>query len=176
MLAYIFVLFAIAIRFVPHPWHFTPLAASLLFFGARAPRRQLWVALLLMVVSDVILTRYYWALRLSWDQAVIWAWYAAMLWLGTSLRQNQKALRVIAAALASSASFFLISNFSVWIAGNMYPRTSAGLAACFAAAVPFFRNTLESDLVFTLVMFATPVALKALANLFEEEGNHTAAA
>ena len=41
MLAYIFAVFAFAIRFVPHPWHFTPVAASLLFFGARGSRRQL---------------------------------------------------------------------------------------------------------------------------------------
>ena len=55
MLAYVFVLLAIASRFlilklVPHPWDFTPLAASLLYFGAHGPRRQwscrrsLWVA------------------------------------------------------------------------------------------------------------------------------------
>ena len=42
MLPYLFVLLAIAVRFfpflglnLPHAWHFTPLAASLLFFGAR---------------------------------------------------------------------------------------------------------------------------------------------
>ena len=45
MLAYIFVLLAIASRFAilkmdPHPWMFTPVTASLLFFGARGPRRQ----------------------------------------------------------------------------------------------------------------------------------------
>ena len=42
MLPYLFVLLAIAVRFlpfagsfIPHAWHFTPLGASLLFFGAR---------------------------------------------------------------------------------------------------------------------------------------------
>ena len=39
MLAYVFVVFAIAFRFVPHPWGFTPLTGSLLFFGARGTRR-----------------------------------------------------------------------------------------------------------------------------------------
>ena len=47
MLAYLFVLFAVAVRFVPHPWQFTPVAASLLFFGARGSRRQMWVPLVL---------------------------------------------------------------------------------------------------------------------------------
>jgi len=34
MLAYLFVVLAVAVRFLPHPWMFTPVAASLLFFGA----------------------------------------------------------------------------------------------------------------------------------------------
>ena len=43
MLAYLFVVVAIAVRFMPHPLAFTPVGASLLFFGARGPRRQCWV-------------------------------------------------------------------------------------------------------------------------------------
>ena len=86
-LAYLFVLLGIAMRFMPHPWMFTPVAASLLFFGARGPRRMLWVPLALLIVSDVILTKYYWAYHMSWDQVVIWAWYAAILMVGTRLYQ-----------------------------------------------------------------------------------------
>ena len=35
MLAYLFIALAVAVRFMPHPWTFTPVAAALLFFGAR---------------------------------------------------------------------------------------------------------------------------------------------
>ena len=35
MLAYLFVVFAMAVRFMPHPLAFTPVAAALLYFGAR---------------------------------------------------------------------------------------------------------------------------------------------
>ena len=56
MLAYLFVIFAVAVRFLPHPFAFTPVGASLLYFGARGPRRQMWVALALLAASDVILT------------------------------------------------------------------------------------------------------------------------
>ena len=38
MLAYVFVLFAVAVRFMPHPLAFTPIAAALLYFGARGPQ------------------------------------------------------------------------------------------------------------------------------------------
>ena len=32
MLAYLFVVLAVAVRFMPHPWMFTPVVGSLLFF------------------------------------------------------------------------------------------------------------------------------------------------
>ena len=59
MLAYLFVIFAVLTRmpFMPHPWNFTPLAAALLYFGARGSRRQLWVPFTMLAASDVILTK-----------------------------------------------------------------------------------------------------------------------
>jgi hypothetical protein len=174
MLAYVFVLFAVIIRFVPHPWHFTPVAASLLFFGARGSRRQIWVPLLLLAVSDVLLNRFVYAYPFGWEQTVTIAWYAAILWLGTSLRKTSKPVPIIGAALAASVSFFLLSNFMVWSAGTMYPMNWAGLLTCYDAAIPFFRHTLESDLIFTAAMFATPFVLHALAGA--QEGDPTAAA
>jgi Family of unknown function (DUF6580) len=176
MLAYIFLLFAVAIRFVPHPWQFTPVAACLLFFGARGSRRQMWVPFMLLALSDLALNKFVYNYPFTWDQLVIWAWYAVILWLGTRLHGHEKPLPIIGAALASSVSFFAISNFTVWAAGTMYPMNWAGLVTCYEAAVPFFRHTLEGDLVFTVAMFATPVALSALAGMMNKEAGPTAAA
>ena len=100
MLAYLFLVLAIAVRFIPHPWTFTPVAAALLFFGARGSRRFLWVPLVAMAASDVVLTKLVYTYPFVWDHFVTWAWYAAILWLGTRLRDNAKPLPVIGAALA----------------------------------------------------------------------------
>jgi len=175
VLAYIFALAALAIRFMPHPWTFTPVVASLLFFGARGSRRQLWAPWLLLAASDVVLTKLVYAYPFfTWDHYVTWAWYAVILWLGTKLRGDTKPLRVIGAALASSVSFYLISNFDVWAATNLYPKTLSGLMTSYTLALPFFRNAVEGDLLFTAVMFATPVALHKLAEAFGQS-DHTAA-
>ena len=177
MLAYLFVLLAIAVRFIPHPWTFTPVVGSLLFFGARGSRRFLWGPFAVLAASDVVLTRFVWAYRFSWDQFVIWAWYAAILWLGTMLRTNSKPVRVVGAALASSVSFFVLSNLATFASTNLYPKSFAGLMACYALALPFFRNALEGDLLFTCAMFATPVVLHALTGAFgDQEDDHAAAA
>jgi hypothetical protein len=186
MLPYLFVLLAIAVRFLPflgplnvlpHAWHFTPVAASLLFFGARGSRRQMWVPLVLFAATDIILTKFIYSYALSWDMLVTFAWYAAILWLGTNLREKSGPARVIGAALASSVSFFLISNFAVWAAwSQMYPRSFNGLMMSYAAGIPFFRGTVESDLFFSIAMFGTPVFLHALSGWFHKTGDHVAAA
>jgi hypothetical protein len=175
MLAYLFLALAIAVRFIPHPWTFTPVAAALLFFGARGSRRFLWIPLVAMMASDVILTKVVYAYPFVWDHFVTWGWYAAVLWLGTRLRTNAKPLPVIGAALASSVSFFVISNFAVWAAYDMYPKNFSGLMTSYALAIPFFRHALEGDLLFTAAFFATPVVLSALSEAFGH-GDHPAAA
>jgi hypothetical protein len=177
MLAYIFVLLAIAVRFLPHPLAFTPVAAALLFFGARGSRRQMWIPVALFAVSDVILTKFVYSYVFSWDHYVTIAWYALIIWLGTRLREHQRPLPVLGAALSSSVSFFLISNFAVWAAwGDMYPRTLNGLLTSYAAGLPFFRRGLEGDLLFTAAMFATPLALHYLSGVASKTGDHVASA
>ena len=165
MLAYLFVIFAVLARmpFMPHPWGFTPVAAALLYFGARGSRRQLWVPFGLMITSDVLLNKFVYAYPLSWDQPVVWAWYAAILLLGTQLHENSGWLRVAAAALASSVSFFILSDLAVWAFGTMYPKTWSGLVSCYVAALPFFRRGLAGDMLFTAVLFGLPAIATMVA-------------
>lgn len=184
MLAYLFVLLAIAVRFLPfagpfnvlpHAWHFTPLAASLLFFGARGSRRQIWIPLVLLAAADVVLTKYMYNYQFTWDQLVTWAWYAGILWLGTNLREKSGFWRIVGAAVASSVSFFLISNGAVWAAGTMYPHNLSGLVASYAAGIPFYRNTFVSDLLFTPAMFGVSALVQHLSEAAQHSGGQAAA-
>ena len=47
----------------------------------------------------------------------------------------------------------MLTNFGVWLIGGLYPRAWAGLVDCFVAAIPFFRNTLMSDLLYSALLF-----------------------
>lgn len=162
MLAYVYVVLAVAARILAGngtlSLHgFTPLGASLLFFGARMPKKQMWIPVSLMIGCDLYLNYFRYNMPLTWDQMVVWAWYAGACGIGMLLKGRVKPLFVGAGALGSSVSFFLISNFAVWLAGNIaYPKTLAGLSACYAAAVPFFRNDVISSLVFSAVFFGVP--------------------
>jgi hypothetical protein len=56
-------------------------------------------------------------------------------------------------SLAASCWFFLASNFGTWLWSGMYDMTLAGLVRCYVNAVPFFRETLAGDFLFTAVLF-----------------------
>ena len=161
MLAYLFIILAIAFRFLPHPLAFTPVAAALLYFGANQPRKRFWVPLVIFAITDVILTKVVYSYPFPYDTFVDWAWYAAILFLGSAVLKGKfRPGRIAGASLAASVSFFLVSNFAVWLFfRNMYPMTLAGLSACYVAAVPFFRNEVVADLVFSFGFFGTAVLL-----------------
>jgi len=163
MLAYVFVLLAIISRFLPHPagWvQFTPLGAALLYFGARASLKQIWIPLAALIAADVYLTKASYAYPLKADHIITWAWYAGVILLGSKLLNHRfSARRVVAASLTASIAFFVVSNFGVWAVWDMYPKTLAGLAAAYVAAIPFFRNQAIADLLCAGAMFAVGALL-----------------
>ena len=52
-----------------------------------------------------------------------------------------------------SVIFFMISNFGVWIVGDLYERNIDGLIKCYFMAIPFFKNTFLSTLIFSYSSF-----------------------
>jgi hypothetical protein len=123
----------------------------------------MWIPVVLLAITDVILTKYVYAFPFSWDQLVVWAWYAAILWLGSNLGEKSGPVRVVGAALACSTSFFLLSNFAVWAWSGMYPRTFGGLLTSYTMGLPFLRGTVTSDLFFSAAFFGVPVFAQALS-------------
>jgi hypothetical protein len=41
----------------------------------------------------------------------------------------------------------------MWLFSGFYPRTIAGLEACYLAAIPFFQNTVAGDLFYATLLF-----------------------
>jgi hypothetical protein len=75
--------------------------------------------------------------------------------------------------LASATSFFLLSNFMVWAGSGiaMYPRTLAGLTACYAAAIPFYRNDVVSTAITAAALFGLPVLAAKIAEATHAASN-----
>jgi hypothetical protein len=159
MSAYLLVLLAIVSRVAPHPaWmNFTAVGGSLLYFGARRPAWQIAVPAALFAGSDYYLTVHVYNYPFVVQGYLLtWLWYAGAGLLGAwRLKGRPGAGRVIGASLLASTSFFAMSNFSVWAGSSMYPHTAAGLAACYAAGLPFYRNDILSTLVVAGLAFGS---------------------
>jgi hypothetical protein len=167
MFSYLFVLGALFSRVLSIPgFGFTAVGAALLYFGARRSPRFFLLPVVVFAAMDYYLTTfaYGYAFRIQ-DYAVTWAWYLGACWIGYALlRKRVNAGRVVGAALGSSTSFFLVSNFAVWAMMPTYPHTPGGLSACYIAGLPFYRN----DVIATMLLTAAVFGLPALARRFVE--------
>jgi hypothetical protein len=143
----ILILAATASRLIPHPPDFTPITAIALFGGAYFSKKWLsfLVPLASLVLSDLVLGHF--------AGPYVYGSFALIVCIGFLLYRRRKPLAIGFAAMASSILFFVLANFGVWLSGLLYPRTMAGLAACYIAAIPFFRNMMLGDAFYTAVLF-----------------------
>ncbi|MGD0345623.1 MAG: DUF6580 family putative transport protein [Terracidiphilus sp.] len=165
MAAYLLLLVAVLSRVIPHApwWHFTAVTGCLLYFGAKRPWREMLAPLAALITTDCYLTLFrYSGYSIHWDSAISWGWYLAAMVLGAILlRKRITFARGAAGALLGPTSFFLVSNFGVWAGGMVaYPRTLAGLTACYWAGVPFYRNDLIATSLVLAVMLGVPALVR----------------
>ena len=135
------------LRLVPHPPNATPIAAMALFAGAFFTNRTLAfvIPLAAMVLSDMLLGFH----------STIWYVYAGVaitVLIGGALKQFN-AMKVGAAAIVASIIFFLITNFGAWLYHDMYPQNYNGLLQAYVAGIPFLRNSLIANLIFSYLVF-----------------------
>lgn len=156
-------------------WNVTPLAAVALAAGTLFPNVAVAasVPLTALALTNLALPGY-------GDLAMAAVVYAAFAWpvlLGGVLRRaagrgfvSRWATRA-GGSLASSLVFFVTTNLACWgLSDGLYPRTSAGLSACFTAALPFYRWMPVGDLVWTGVVFgAMALASRARVSLTAAE-------
>jgi hypothetical protein len=154
---YLYVFAAVLFRLIPHPWNATPLAAMFLFSGAtfRSKSTSLLVPSIALLVSDYAVDLFLYHGAYPWFSPFTWMGFLLIGMLGWTLRGKWNWIRIGGTSVAASTIFFLVSNFGVWLAWTMYPRSAAGLAECYAAGLPFYGNSLAGDLFFSALMFGS---------------------
>jgi len=147
-IAAVLVLLAAALRILPHPWNFTPIGAMALFSGSvfRDKWQKFLFPLVALFAGDVVVGFH----KLMF---VVYLSFMVSVVLGIWIGENRKPLRIAGATLFGAIQFFLITNFAIWTTYTTYPKTLAGLVACYVAAVPFFWNTLAGDVFYTALLF-----------------------
>ena len=135
-------------RLIPHPPNFTPLGAMAILAGAAIKdlRLALIIPLIAMMLSDMLL---------GFHSSVLFVYGAivVMVVMNRALLQKASVTKLILAVLGSAVLFFIVTNLGAWFSHNMYPHTFDGLIQAYVAGIPFFRNTLLSNIFFTAISF-----------------------
>ncbi len=131
-------------RLMPHPDNFTPIIAlaimSSYFF--RNVNFSYAVMLFSMLLADFFIGFYSHMVFVYLSLFLI-----VLIFFKISKKMNYKNLFIF--SFFGSVIFFLISNFGVWLVGNLYERNINGLIECYFMAIPFFKNTIISTLIFS---------------------------
>jgi hypothetical protein len=149
LLATALVVLGTLMRIAPHPWNLTPIGAVALFSGASFQRKR-WsfaMPLVALFLSDI-------AIGFHSLMPVVYATFALTVVIGILVKGGSPA-RVAAGAVVSATLFYIVTNFAMWTISAIYPKTLAGLVACYVAAIPFYGTMLAGDLLYSALLFGT---------------------
>lgn len=121
------------------------------------------IPLAVAVVSDQIIGTYTWQIMAS-----VYLGYGLYSLLGSVVQRKRLSLvaNPVISAVLGAVCFFIITNAAVWLWSGMYPLTSAGLLGSYISALPFFRNSLLSDVYGTVgIITVVSVANRLVSNL-----------
>ena len=147
MLAICLLAIGVLSRLIIHVDNFTPVIALALFGGVYLKKKQaILLPFLLFAVTDIIL---------GFHQTMLFTWgsVALIVIIGLAVRKNKNWATVLGGGLTSAVLFYIVTNFGVWMMTEMYPLRLTGLAECYVAAIPYFRSSLLSTLIYGFIFF-----------------------
>lgn len=142
--------FGVIMRLMPHMPNATPVTA-LAFVGSLYLGRKwaITLPLAVMLVADIFIGFYAWPIMLSVYGSFafigLWSWIS---------RKYKKPLHLGGAVAGSSLMFFFITNGAVWAFSPWYEKSFTGLLFAYEMGLPFLRNMLVGDLVYTFSLVA----------------------
>ncbi len=134
---------------IPHIWNFTAIGALAIFSGAQFSNRGLAFILPLaaMAISDIVIGNGF--------SLLVYLGFAAMVACGFLVRSKVNVTNVVLASFISASVFFLITNFAFFYPVTLYPHNISGILASYTSGLPFFRNMLIGNMVFSAVLFSS---------------------
>jgi hypothetical protein len=141
--------------------NFTPLAAIALCSAAYFPKKYKFsVPLVTLFISDAVINFRYGAPLLDSQIVVRYVALAVIGYAGLFLQNRASLKTLLPASIVGSTFFYAITNAFSWLSDPGYTKNLAGLIQALTIGLPsysatpswmFFRNSLISDLLFTLV-------------------------
>ena len=128
-------------RIIPHPPNFTPVIVLSLYLPFIFGIWSIPFCILGFAITDYFI---------GFHSLMFWTW-GALAFTGYTSKFCNKIYSRIVLSFIGAITFFVISNFGVWISGTLYEISVQGLLNCYIMAIPFFTNTLLSTIFFALI-------------------------
>ena len=161
LFATLVVLLIASTRLIPETNNFVPVFAMILFAVVHFQNKYQAVIISLSVLwlSDLYINNWgqyadYYNEFILFSSPFNYIAYLLIALVSVKIFKNTITIKkVFSSSLLIGVIFFIVSNFGVWLSGGMYPLTLEGLVTCYIAAIPFFRATLASNILFTFILF-----------------------
>jgi hypothetical protein len=112
-----------------------------------------WIAglvpLAIMPLSNLGLPKY----NNGWEMTFALAMLLLPVALGWFLQRKATWLRIFSSAAAPAILFYLVTDLVFLPGQSLYPQTIAGQLDSYVAALPFLRNMLLGNLVYSALFF-----------------------
>jgi len=141
--------------------NFAPLAAIVLCSAAYLPTKyKFTLPLIALFVSDVFLNWHYGFPMIDLHVLSHYIAFALVGLIGFALRHRASLKTLLPASLAGSTIFYVFTNAFAWLTDSGYAKKLGGLIQALTVGLPqfsatpswmFFRNSLLSDLFFTVL-------------------------
>jgi hypothetical protein len=153
--AIVLILMAVTTRFLPHPPNFTAIGAMGLFGGAYFSKQRwaYFIPFAALFLSDLVLNTFVYHVEFSSYCLSSYLPFALVFLAGKAMLNKVNPQNVVLASLTASSIFFLVSNAVCWQIDPTYTKNFAGLMMSYAAGIPFFGNTLASDMIYSSLFF-----------------------
>ena len=165
MLAIALIALGVIMRILPHDANFAPIAAIALFGGVYLKRSYA----VLLPVAALMLSD----LAIGFDsfqsRAVVYGSVALIGLVGLAVSKRKALATVAGGSIAGSIIFYLTTNFVYFYPPTMYAHNLSGLLSSYYNALPFFRNTLLSDLFYVGALFGSYELILAIKRHKTEE-------
>jgi hypothetical protein len=135
-------------RLIPHPPNFTPIISASIISGYlfKKINISLFIVLSSMILSDLFI---------GFHKTIFFTYLSlfTIIIIFSKINNIINKKNLFLFGLAGSLIFFLISNFGVWLIGDIYEKNLTGLLSCYILAIPFLKNSILSTIIFLYLAF-----------------------
>ena len=137
----IFLMFLIlSLRIIPHAPNFIPIIVLFFYVPILLGINFLPILVFSYAITDVLL---------GFHETLIFVW-ASLIIIGLISKNFKSSTKTrLLGVLTSASLFYILSNFGVWLTGA-HGVEELGITNTYLLAMPFFKNTLMSNLIYSI--------------------------